>query len=904
MTGAIGGTDPASVDWLVVPGFPSTLNLLWPDENVPTWTLQVADAQVAVETAATGSMMTVGLVAEQTTVVVGLGWVLVDAAGVPKVAGQFHRWAGRGGTALQSTRVTVADGPTVTVTLAAAGPPGLPGLPGPPGVGGVSATDVTAAITAARPSAILADPSVIDGDIWRGPNGLITGRLTAGGRAYTDVASVAGAGASVIDNNELVWGRTDGTLPNSTSGASYALVDLGTQPDMIAQTVKFSSSTAQGAAATTDGAGTPVYCSSYASTSGYQCAIRSVHCSIGSKYWSIGIFDFDNVMGLGAGFQKLTYNNGYAASGTCATFPYDTEINVWVIRVADRLVCKLPDGSVVVTDPNPWVPIFWGTKVGFEPFQPATQTTVGATYATDHQIRLCSWVARRNGIPTVLASAALTSVQRSATTGLMSAGQLPADFQSKLTLAAHFPGTAAAYVSTPAVTLGSGVTAFIRYVEPDTWRPAANQAFIAQYGASGQWAFEFFVNSGGALGFVRSTDGTTAAVAASTVAVPSGTIGKLGVAAVHDAATGNVTFYTSTDSGVTWAQLGSVVTTLAAGAIFAGTAPIELGSYLNGLVHRYAGYGYGAEIRTGSLTGTTVTSWNASPTATYTDPQGHVWALHDPGTIGWKLVAFTSSFLTAADAAALAAASSGGGIPTTLADAKGDLLIATADNTVARHGVPANGNLLVPDSTATDGWAERIPFWKRPNRAAAWLCASSYPFASTLAGVGVSAGTRYMPFDQHQARTFDQWGLFVPVLGVLGTGGTAMTAKIGLYASDSDGQVTGNPILSVETAPVVDLTSGGGAASTLHSAAFASSITIPAGRYWISLSIASTTWGTSPTIAQIYYVTLTDPRVASTTIVAPYNSGFYQAAAVTPPSPAAPATAGTFGWAVYLRQTA
>lgn len=42
-------------------------------------------------------------------------------------------------------------------------------------------------------------------------------------------------------------------------------------------------------------------------------------------------------------------------------------------------------------------------------------------------------------------------------------------------------------------------------------------------------------------------------------------------------------------------------------------------------------------------------------------------------------------------------------IANTLVDAKGDLLTATADNTPARLAVGTNGNILVPDSTATTG---------------------------------------------------------------------------------------------------------------------------------------------------------------------------------------------------------
>lgn len=44
----------------------------------------------------------------------------------------------------------------------------------------------------------------------------------------------------------------------------------------------------------------------------------------------------------------------------------------------------------------------------------------------------------------------------------------------------------------------------------------------------------------------------------------------------------------------------------------------------------------------------------------------------------------------------------------TLADAKGDLIIASADNTFAKHTAPADGSVLLADSSQSDGWSSLL----------------------------------------------------------------------------------------------------------------------------------------------------------------------------------------------------
>lgn len=60
-----------------------------------------------------------------------------------------------------------------------------------------------------------------------------------------------------------------------------------------------------------------------------------------------------------------------------------------------------------------------------------------------------------------------------------------------------------------------------------------------------------------------------------------------------------------------------------------------------------------------------------------------------------------------------AAVASNEGISKTLVDAKGDILLGSANDTVVRRAAPANGKLLVGDSSSADGWRE--PVWASVN---------------------------------------------------------------------------------------------------------------------------------------------------------------------------------------------
>jgi hypothetical protein len=148
-----------------------------------------------------------------------------------------------------------------------------------------------------RPRPASSNPAVIDGDDFRGANGLAVPRTTFAGVVYTDAPSVPGAGASAIDAKQLVWGTTTGATGNPTAGSSYLTATLTSVPDEIAACGQFSSKNYLGQPATTDGAISAIICTN--NPGGYTTGVDmitkpgggAIHCSIfGASVWSIGYF--------------------------------------------------------------------------------------------------------------------------------------------------------------------------------------------------------------------------------------------------------------------------------------------------------------------------------------------------------------------------------------------------------------------------------------------------------------------------------------------------------------------------------------------------------------------------------------------------------------------------------------
>jgi predicted RNA-binding protein with TRAM domain len=102
---------------------------------------------------------------------------------------------------------------------------------------------------------------------------------------------------------------------------------------------------------------------------------------------------------------------------------------------------------------------------------------------------------------------------------------------------------------------------------------------------------------------------------------------------------------------------------------------------------------------------------------------------------------------TAATQATAAFEAAGVAIPKSLADAKGDLLVASAADTVARQAVGTDGYSLVADSAQTNGvkWASRtqlVPFTKTGvQAAAAGTVRFRFPVAAVIESVASTVGT-------------------------------------------------------------------------------------------------------------------------------------------------------------------
>lgn len=137
-----------------------------------------------------------------------------------------------------------------------------------------------------------------------------------------------------------------------------------------------------------------------------------------------------------------------------------------------------------------------------------------------------------------------------------------------------------------------------------------------------------------------------------------------------------------------------------------------------------------------------------------------------------------------------AAAPSGSGIPATLLDAKGDLIAASAADTAARLAVGTNGHVLTADSAESTGikWAAPgssvVPHGRGVNNAGAIRYMVPGVELTTMSTNAPGANvTTYSPIYVATAITVDLLAVEVSTL-------TAGTARLGIYEADTDWQPT------------------------------------------------------------------------------------------------------------------
>lgn len=116
-------------------------------------------------------------------------------------------------------------------------------------------------------------------------------------------------------------------------------------------------------------------------------------------------------------------------------------------------------------------------------------------------------------------------------------------------------------------------------------------------------------------------------------------------------------------------------------------------------------------------------------------------------------------------------------VPQSLVDAKGDLLAATANDTVARHAVGANGTSLVANSNDADGlrWSKMTFTLVRSG------CYSAG--GGTYANSGFNANRiTYVPFVVPRRTTFNS----IAVNHTVVSGGAGSVVRLGMYNSSAD----------------------------------------------------------------------------------------------------------------------
>lgn len=213
---------------------------------------------------------------------------------------------------------------------------------------------------------------------------------------------------------------------------------------------------------------------------------------------------------------------------------------------------------------------------------------------------------------------------------------------------ARFPGSGGT-LSMPdaaALDITGDLEAWI-HVALDDWTPISQQTLWAKYTTtSNQRSYRLVITSTGKLAFTWTAAGTTASNATTTAGIFAVDGAALWVGVTVDADDGTshgvVTYYTSTAGPGSVPTTGTAtlldtVTTSNVVAIFAGTAPLELGGINSGNAERIVGNVRRFILRSG-IGGTIVADFDANLSASggYTDTVGSAggtWTVTSPVAI-------------------------------------------------------------------------------------------------------------------------------------------------------------------------------------------------------------------------------------------------------------------------------
>jgi hypothetical protein len=162
-----------------------------------------------------------------------------------------------------------------------------------------------------------------------------------------------------------------------------------------------------------------------------------------------------------------------------------------------------------------------------------------------------------------------------------------------------------------------------------------------------------------------------------------------------------------------------------------------------------------------------------------------------------------------------------------LADAKGDVFAATADNTVARVAVGTNDQVLVADSTATPGvkWAARQGIRAPAHRSTYWYF--PYPVASVI-GVGAALSLnllQYVPVFVDASWAIDRVGIWI------NSNVSTAVIRVGLYDNTHASGMA--PGALIEEVGSIDCSTGSGGVQTVTPAT--GSRTLTPGIYWLGI---------------------------------------------------------------------